>query len=626
MEELYVCSKCGGRILPDADGKSGTCEYCGRRIILPRRGILQMNRADQLRRQKDFDTAQVVYRNLAGIIPDESEVWWNIFLCEYGIEYVKEKDRLIPTVNRMKTESVFSDEALQKALETADEEQKVRYQRDAQEIEDILKRLNELVSREKPYDVFISYKDKEENGDRTEDSRIAQMIYNRLTENGYRVFFSRITLRTAIGEEFEPKIFAALQSAPVMIVVACSKEHVMADWVKNEWSRYIRMMERGGKHLLPVYAFMKPAELPRELSRVQAVPYNGPESVDGIEESVENILKPRRKAAEETQVPAEADEGDAAAAECTRRAEELLDQGKSREADEMYDEALSYSLESAVAWWGKLRVASADFSAPDYQQDPRCRKYREMAMQYASDEEKAFFEQTEADGRRMVFRREGGRCAEELKKITGDYRKLDIAAEEKQQIQQLLQEASDDYHQGGDDAASLEIRNQVSRYYGRIRHYPKMEEDYQKIEQKTQNLADALQQASDALGSFQKEPRKILQGILLFGLSFSLCSYLSQEAEGLTLLGFAPFVIFLVVRGKARKRNKAQYEALAVSVVEAQHACAERYQQLPSVYDGLKKQYPDLAEVDLVLPESVDERMKYWETELWLDARNQSGS
>ena len=42
---------------------------------------------------------------------------------------------------------------------------------------------------------------------------------SRLVEKGYRVFFARITLEDVAGTEYEPYIFAALNSAKVMVVL-----------------------------------------------------------------------------------------------------------------------------------------------------------------------------------------------------------------------------------------------------------------------------------------------------------------------------------------------------------------------------------------------------------------------
>ena len=58
--------------------------------------------------------------------------------------------------------------------------------------------------REEAFDVFLCYKESEEDGSRTKDSVLAQEIYYELTEEGRRVFFARITLEDKAGVEYEP--------------------------------------------------------------------------------------------------------------------------------------------------------------------------------------------------------------------------------------------------------------------------------------------------------------------------------------------------------------------------------------------------------------------------------------
>ena len=41
------------------------------------------------------------------------------------------------------------------------------------------------------YDIFISYKNSDENSQLTEDYSIASKLYDFLTEAGYKVFFSK---------------------------------------------------------------------------------------------------------------------------------------------------------------------------------------------------------------------------------------------------------------------------------------------------------------------------------------------------------------------------------------------------------------------------------------------------
>ena len=103
------------------------------------------------------------------------------------------------------------------------------------------------------------------------DSVIAQDVYQELTDKGYRVFFSRITLEDKLGTAYEPYIFAALHSAKVMVVLGTRPEHFDAVWVKNEWSRFLAMMKKDRhKILLPCYKDMDAYDLPEEFSHLQA--------------------------------------------------------------------------------------------------------------------------------------------------------------------------------------------------------------------------------------------------------------------------------------------------------------------------------------------------------------------
>ena len=158
-----------------------------------------------------------------------AEAHWGTVLARYGIEYVEDPStqRRIPTCHRIQKTSVFADPDYKAAIACApDEETALLYKAEAQQIAQIQKGILEISSREKPYDVFICYKEEDEDGQRTKDSVFAQDIYYRLTDEGYRVFFSRISLEDKLGEAYEPYIFAALNSARVMLVIATQPEYM----------------------------------------------------------------------------------------------------------------------------------------------------------------------------------------------------------------------------------------------------------------------------------------------------------------------------------------------------------------------------------------------------------------
>lgn len=178
----------------------------------------------------------------------------------------------MPTCHRVQVASILADADYLAAVENApDEESRRIYQEEAARIAEIQKGILANSANKKPYDVFICYKETDENGQRTRDSQWAQDVYYGLTEQGLKVFFSRITLADKLGQQYEPYIFAALNSAKVMVVIGSRPEYFNAVWVKNEWSRYLSLMKHDHKRLLiPCYRDMDPYDLPEELSMLQS--------------------------------------------------------------------------------------------------------------------------------------------------------------------------------------------------------------------------------------------------------------------------------------------------------------------------------------------------------------------
>ena len=272
---------CGGRIEFNPGDSTGVCDSCGTRQTLPRldndRKANLYDRADHFRRSNDFDKAMGIYEQILNEDRTDAEAYWSLVLCRYGIEYVEDPltHKRIPTVNRAQYTSIFADEDYKSALQYADEEQRRIYKQEAEAIDTIQKGILEISNKEEPFDIFICYKETDINGRRTMDSVLAQDLYNQLTKEGYKVFFSRITLEDKLGTAYEPYIFAALNSARVMVVVGTSKENFNAVWVKNEWSRYLALINQGQKKtLIPAYRDMDPYDLPDEFSYLQAQDMN----------------------------------------------------------------------------------------------------------------------------------------------------------------------------------------------------------------------------------------------------------------------------------------------------------------------------------------------------------------
>ena len=272
------CKMCGGTMEIDVKQSVAVCQYCGTRQTLPRLDSERITglyeRAELLRRGNDFDKAAAVYEQIVSLAPNDAEAYWSLVLCRYGIEYIEDpaSHKRVPTISRVQFGSILEDADYLSALQNADEEQKSVYIAEAKAIEAIQKGYLAISEREKPFDVFICYKETDDNGKRTMDSVLANDLYHQLTQEGFKVFFSRITLEDKLGTEYEPYIFAALNSAKVMVVLGTKPEYFSAVWVRNEWSRFLALIKNGEqKVLIPAYRDMSPYDLPEEFSHLQAL-------------------------------------------------------------------------------------------------------------------------------------------------------------------------------------------------------------------------------------------------------------------------------------------------------------------------------------------------------------------
>ncbi len=295
----FKCKYCGGELYEVDGHKSvGKCKYCGSKQTLPKlyseHRANMFSRANHLRRNNEFDRAEMLYEQILNEDPTDPEAYWLLVLCRFGIEYVEDAwtKELKPTVNRTQLTSIFADEDYKSAIKYANEEQKELYQHEAFTINEIQKGILEISRREAPFDVFICYKETDENGKRSKDSVLAHDLYRELIRDGYKVFFARETLSNKIGSAYEPYIFSALNSSKVMVVLGTKREHFEAVWVRNEWSRFLGQIKSGKrKTLIPVYKDMDAYDLPPEFANLQALNMDRIGYLQELITGVENIVR-----------------------------------------------------------------------------------------------------------------------------------------------------------------------------------------------------------------------------------------------------------------------------------------------------------------------------------------------
>ncbi len=358
---VLKCKMCGGNLNVEEGATTCTCEYCGTTQTIPKLDDEKKNklydRANRLRFNNEFDKAYSVYQDIINDFPEEAEAYWGLLLCKYGIEYVEDPYTLkrIPTCHRSSFESIFDDDNFEMVMENADPVARDIYRAEAKAFEEIRKGILEVSSKEEPYDIFICYKETDEYNNRTIDSVIAQDVYNALTEKGYRVFFSRISLEDKLGQEYEPYIFAALNSAKVMLVLGTKYDYFNAVWVKNEWSRYLQLIAKGDKKtLIPCYRDIDAYDMPREFIHLQSQDIAKVGAVQDLVRGIEKII-PRQKT---TTIIQESKAGGSSinTEALLRRANIFLEDGDFKSADEYFDRVLDIDPENGFAYFGKMMV------------------------------------------------------------------------------------------------------------------------------------------------------------------------------------------------------------------------------------------------------------------------------
>ena len=357
---VFKCKMCGGTIEFNPGDTVGVCDSCGTKQTLPRlddeKRANLYDRANHFRRNNEFDKAAGIYEQILNEDGSDAEAYWSLVLCRYGIEYVEDAatKKRVPTINRAQYTSVFDDDNYKSALKYADGYQKAIYEEEAKTINDIQKGILEISQKEEPFDVFICYKENDSAGRRTPDSVLANDLYHQLTREGFKVFFARITLEDKLGTAYEPYIFAALNSAKVMVVLGTKPEYFNAVWVKNEWSRYLSLIKNGAdKMLVPAYKDMDPYDLPEEFSHLQAQDMSKLGFMQDLIRGIKKIVN-GGKSEKNTQIEAAAPSSGSNTEPLLKRAFIFLEDGDFKSADEYCEKVLDINPECAEAYLGKL--------------------------------------------------------------------------------------------------------------------------------------------------------------------------------------------------------------------------------------------------------------------------------
>lgn len=384
---------CGGDFDIKDSEKVATCLYCGTKQTLPdvdEEKTLQLyNRATYQLSVHDYDKASSIYEKIISDQGEQAEAYWGLCLCKYGIEYVTDptSGKKIPTCHRTILNSILKDNDYLKAIELSDPIARALYCEEAKYIDGVQKKILEISKEEEPYDIFICYKETDKNKKRTIDSVISEEIYDALTEKGYRVFFSKVSLEDKLGMEYEPYIFSALNSSKIMLVVGTKEEYFNAAWVKNEWSRFITMMKNDkNKILIPCYKDISPYDMPEEFINLQSQDLSKLGYIQDLLKGIQKLLKKNRT------VGGTSEENDKTIVLASKiaKANTYLSKGQFEEADELADEIVKIDPKCAEGYVIKFKVEnkidSKDLPLVCSRDDIRFSDHFRKAVEFADDE------------------------------------------------------------------------------------------------------------------------------------------------------------------------------------------------------------------------------------------------
>lgn len=406
---VIKCKMCGGTIDFTPGETVGVCDFCGTKQTLPKASdevITNLfNRANNLRLKCEFDKAEQIYEKIVQQDDSEAEAHWGIILCKYGIEYVEDPKTFerVPTCHRTRFESIKTDADYEAAIDYADTLQQSIYEKEARTIDKLQKDILAIVKNEKPFDVFICYKETDDDGKRTIDSALANDIYYQLTQNGFKVFYAAITLEDKLGQEYEPYIFAALNSAKVMLAIGTKPEYFTSVWVKNEWSRFMNLMKTDkSKTLIPCYRDMDAYDLPEEFAHLQAQDMSKIGFIQDIIRGVEKVVGSESKGKTANEISSTSKAAEPKLDTLLKRGYISLEDGEWDKASGFFDQALNIDAECGEAYFG-LYMAEKEFentdametalATIDYGNDLISNKTLKRALKYSNDEINEHYEQ-----------------------------------------------------------------------------------------------------------------------------------------------------------------------------------------------------------------------------------------
>ena len=306
----YRCKTCGEPLdISKAVGGVIKCAVCDSCFTLPKVDASQKVLDFLSQGEHDLDTgrfedAYSAFNKVTELDKTEPEAYWGMALAEFKIQYLKDEvnNRLQPICHEISDNDFADSSNFLKALRYATDAQRTEYEKKSEEINYIKNEFYKIAKTGVKYDCFICVKVSAEDGNKTQDYKTADDIYFELKGKGYKPFFSERELVGVTGADYEARILYALKSSECMLVVCLDEAYLRTKWVKNEYSRFLKLVndeEKESDSIALVFGDRPIEKLPGKKGKIQGIALNSLTAMERIVSFVDSHTPEARKRMEE---------------------------------------------------------------------------------------------------------------------------------------------------------------------------------------------------------------------------------------------------------------------------------------------------------------------------------------
>ncbi|WP_251618041.1 leucine-rich repeat protein [Pumilibacter muris] len=303
--QSLICKCCGSTLDPQT-AKNGVikCPYCTEIFTLAK--SVEPEALDAIRignHELDicrFDDAFASFNKAARIDPAEPEAYIGMAYATHKVQHIRDavSNRLQPICHEVSNKVFAQDKNYLRALALATQEQRAQYARQCEEIDYIRKEFFKFQQSGLNYDCFICVKVTDDERTTTDGQKIytadyktADELYFHLSGKGYKPFFSEREIGNRTGADYEALILYALYSSECMLVVCGNESYLQTAWVKNEYTRFLKMVaddEKESDSVAIVFSGSPIERLPGRKGKLQGIDMRGVDPYGKITSFVEN--------------------------------------------------------------------------------------------------------------------------------------------------------------------------------------------------------------------------------------------------------------------------------------------------------------------------------------------------